>query len=43
MTVGTPRCGKEDFARLKFGWFALVPAMFVDLADARKEPYDHRN
>ena len=27
---------------LKSGLSALVPVMFVDLADARREPYNHR-
>lgn len=26
--------------KLQSGWFALVPAMFIDLADERKEPYN---
>ncbi len=28
---------------LKSGLSALVPAMFVDLADAQRKPYDHRD
>ena len=29
--------------RLKFGWFALVLDMYVDLVNAQREQYDYGN